>query len=197
MPVLAISGGFDMRTPTSSAASIVSRFPQGRLLVVPGVGHSVVTADQSGCAARAVRTWINGGAVPDRCSRPKALLPPIAALPAPGSASPTRPYGALATYAIAAETLRDAEAIWLTAAPKPAPGVFEGKLVSSGRGFTLTRYSIARGVTISGKIQLTTASAPLRFAGTVTVDGPAASPGILGLAGTSLRGTLGGRVVGH
>ncbi len=35
---------------------------------------------------------------------------PIPALPAPGTASPTRPAGPLATYAIAAKTVREAEA---------------------------------------------------------------------------------------
>src|SRR5882724_11355363 len=53
VPMLAVSGGLDLRTPTAGAASVVARFPQGRLLVVPGVGHSTVTADYSGCAAKA------------------------------------------------------------------------------------------------------------------------------------------------
>jgi pimeloyl-ACP methyl ester carboxylesterase len=197
VPVLALSGGFDLRTPTAGAASIVSRFPQGRLLVVPGVGHGVVTADPSGCAARAVRSWITGGAVPARCPRPKPYLRPIPALPPPGSAHPAKPAGALATYVIATKTIRDAEAMWLTAAPAAVPGVFGGKLVTSGRTFTLTRYSVARGVTLTGKIRLAKTTLPLTFEGTLTVGGPAASAGILGLSGASLRGTLGGRIVGH
>ena len=50
---------------------------------------------------------------------------------------------------------------------------------------------------LSGKLKLTSTSLPLRFEGTLTVSGPAASTGLLGLKGTSLRGTLGGRVVGR
>ena len=42
VPMLAVSGGFDMRTPTAGATSVVARFPQGKLLVVPGIGHSTV-----------------------------------------------------------------------------------------------------------------------------------------------------------
>ena len=38
---------------------------------------------------------------------------------------------------------------------------------------------------------------PIRFQGTVTVGGPFAANGLLGVAGSSVRGTLGGRVVGH
>jgi hypothetical protein len=38
---------------------------------------------------------------------------------------------------------------------------------------------------------------PLAFQGTLTVGGAAAAPGLLGLSGGSLRGTLAGRVVGR
>jgi hypothetical protein len=195
VPLLAVSGGFDMRTPTAGAAAVVSRFPQGRLLVVPGVGHSVVTADPSACAALAVRSWIQGGAVPDQCPRPKAQITPIPALPAPGSARP-RPAGPLQTYATVTKTIREAEAAWVVAGSEKIPGVFSGKLTPTTNSFTLVRYSISRGVELSGKIRIKT-GLPLTFEGTVRVGGAAASPGILGLSGNSLRGTLGGRVVGR
>ena len=58
VPVLALSGTFDMRTPTANAASVVSQFPQGHLLVVPGVGHSVLTTDPSNCTSNAVRCLV-------------------------------------------------------------------------------------------------------------------------------------------
>ncbi len=196
VPVLAVSGGFDMRTPTSGAASIVAQFPQGHLLVVPGVGHSVVTADPSGCALQAVRSWMIGGAVPSQCPRPRPFVTPVPALPAPGRAKPAHPAGPLVTYAIASKTLHEAEAIWVADTTGTVAGVFGGKLVSAGRGFTLTRYSLARGVTLSGKIRLAKTNLPLVFEGTVTVAGPGASGGILGLSGNTLRGSLGGRVVG-
>jgi pimeloyl-ACP methyl ester carboxylesterase len=197
VPVLAVSGAFDMRTPTTSAIEMVSRFPQGRLLVVPGIGHSVVGADPSGCAINAVRSWMTGGPVPEQCPRPKPLVAPIPALPAPGVANPTRPNGPLATYALASKTLREAIATWVTASQATVPGIYGGRIVPSARAFTLTRYSITRGVTLTGRIRLTKTGLPLTFEGTVTVGGPAASPGILGLKGNSLRGTLGGRAVGR
>ena len=194
VPVLALSGGFDMRTPTGSAVSIVSRFPQGHLVVVPGVGHSVTTADPSGCAANAVRAWFaNGTAPPSTCPRGKPLIPTLGALPA---ANQPAHIGPLATYAIAAKTLREAEAIWISAQEKPLPGVYSGRLVPAARSFTLVRYSIAPGVELSGTIRLTNSDLPLLFAGTVKVTGARAAIGILGLNGKSLSGSLGGRLVG-
>ena len=77
------------------------------------------------------------------------------------------------------------------------PGTYGGKLSSVQREFTLTRYSIAPGVTVTGKLRLTSTKLPLGFQGTVTVGGRAAATGILGLSGASVRGTLGGRLVGR
>jgi pimeloyl-ACP methyl ester carboxylesterase len=198
VPVLAISGGFDMRTPTEGAASIVSRFPQGQLLVVPGVGHSVTTADPSGCAPRAVHSWMLGDAIPAGCPRSLPLLPPVPALPAPGPLKPKRPASPRATYAIAVETIKEAEAIWLTT-QSIVGGIFAGKLVPAPSGppaFSLVGYSIARGVTLTGKLQLTKFGLPLSFAGTFKVAGKGAATGILGVSGNSIRGTLGGVLVG-
>jgi pimeloyl-ACP methyl ester carboxylesterase len=198
VPMLAISGGYDMRTPTDGAQTVVSRFRQGQLVVVPGVGHSTTTADYSGCAAQKLRAFMLGGTVAGTCARPQALVRPIPALPAAGQARPAKPLGPLQTYSIAARALADAEAIWIGAGGTTAiPGIWGGKLTPGGREFTLSRYAIAKGVAVSGKIKLTTTSLPLLFEGTLTVTGPAASTGLLGLKGTSLRGTLGGRIVGR
>jgi pimeloyl-ACP methyl ester carboxylesterase len=201
VPMLAVSGGFDMRTPTAGAQSVVSRFPQGRLLVVPGVGHSTVTADPSGCALNAVRSWMLDQAVPSACPATKPLVTPVSALPAPGQAHPRRPLPPLATYAVARESIQDAQALWLmtagaSGASAAVPGVFGGKVLASDRSFTLVNFSDARGVTLSGKLTLKKLGPPLVFEGAVTVGGTAASSGLLGLSGASLRGSLGGRSVG-
>jgi pimeloyl-ACP methyl ester carboxylesterase len=201
VPVLAVSGGFDMRTPTAGAQSVVSRFPQGQLLVVPGIGHSTVTADFSACAARAVHSWMTGAAVPAQCARSKALVVPVPALPAPGSARPARPATPAKTLAIVTKTVREAEAAWLMTAgasgsTSPVPGVFGGRLVPiSALTFKLAGYSIARGVAVSGTIRITKVGPPLEFQGVVTVAGAGASGGVLGLKGGVLRGTLGGKIL--
>jgi pimeloyl-ACP methyl ester carboxylesterase len=201
VPMLAVSGGFDMRTPTAGAASVVSRFPQGHLLVVPGVGHSTVTADPSGCALNAVRTWMLGGSVPATCPGQKPLTLPVSALPAPGAAHPRHPASPRATYTIATETLQDAEALWLmtsglSGVSTRLPGLYGGSLVAAARSFTFSGYSDARGVTLSGKLTLQKIGPPIDFQGAVTVGGPGAARGVLGVSGSSVRGTLGGSSVG-
>jgi pimeloyl-ACP methyl ester carboxylesterase len=195
VPVLAINGSFDMRTPTDGATSVISRFPHGQLVVVDGIGHDPVDADPSGCAFQSVRLWMTGGTPAAHCPRSAPFLKPIPALPAP--TAPTRPWSAQTTYSIAAKTIADAESAWLTTTSSPlVPGVFGGRLTAAQRQFTLTRYALAPGVTLSGKIRLVSTKLPLQFEGTVTVAGASAANGILGLNGTSLRGTLGGRIVG-
>jgi pimeloyl-ACP methyl ester carboxylesterase len=201
VPVLAVSGGFDMRTPTPGAASVIAQFPQGKLLVVPGVGHSTVTADFSACAARAVHSWMTGAAVPAACPRSKPLVVDVPGLPAPGQARPAHRATPAKTLVTVSKTVREAEAAWLmtvglSGTPDPVPGVFGGYLVgTSGSAFKLVRYSIARGVTVSGTIQITKVGPPITFQGALTVDGLAASDGVLGLKGNALSGTLGGRLV--
>ena len=197
VPVLAVSGGFDLRTPTAGAAAVAARFPQGRLLVVAGIGHSTVSADYSGCAVQAVHTWMTGGVPPAECPRAKALVAPVPALPVSQSraASPSE------TLAIATKTLDAAEADWLmtagsTGSTDPVPGVFGGRLTPSAKSFTLAGYSVARGVALSGKITITRFAPPVDFQGFVTVSGRGASAGVLGLVKGALRGTLGDRLVG-
>jgi hypothetical protein len=193
--MLAVSGGFDMRTPTDGAAAVVSRFPHGQLVVVPGVGHDPVDADFSLCALQAVRLWMTGGTPASQCARPAPLLRPIPAFPAPTVRK--TPFSAQATYSIAAKTLAEAEASWLGSSSRVVPGLYGGKLSAAQREFTLTRYSIAPGVTLSGKVRLRSTTPPFGFQGTLTVGGRSAADGILGLNGSTLRGTLGGRIVGR
>jgi pimeloyl-ACP methyl ester carboxylesterase len=200
VPMLAVSGAFDMRTPTEGAKSVVSRFPQGRLLVVPGVGHSTVTADPSGCALNGVRAWMLDQAVPGACPRVKPLVTPVSALPAPGRAHPSRRLSPRATYTIAKESVQDALALWLMTAgtsggAASVPGVYGGRIVATGNGLALSGFSDARGVTISGGLTLKKLGPPLVFQGTVTVGGTAGAHGLLGLSGASLAGSLGGSTV--
>ena len=201
VPMLAVSGGFDMRTPTAGAASVVARFPQGHLLVVPGVGHSTVTADPSGCAADAVHAWVLGQAVPSTCPRRPPLVLPLAALPPPGPAAPKRPAAPRATLAAAKATLQEAQAVWLMTSglgggTTVLPGVFGGKLVAGVKTIRLVGYADAHGIALTGTLQLKRLGPPFSFQGTITVGGPGAAHGLLGVTGASARGTLGGTQVG-
>jgi len=199
VPVLAVNGGFDLRTPAASAAAVISAFPQGQLVTVPGVGHSVSSADFSGCAAEAVRRWILGTlGTFQQASCPR--VPPAAKIL---GAFPHRPAKATvkATLAAASKTVREAEATWLQIVLSPAAlaprGLYGGKLVLAKEGltFTLSRYSAVPGVAVSGKVEFVPGGLPLLYKGTVRVTGPAALAGTLKFSNNSISGKLGGQPV--
>jgi pimeloyl-ACP methyl ester carboxylesterase len=197
VPVLALSGGLDLRTPTAGAAAVVALFPHGQLLVVPGVGHSVLTSSLSGCPQNAVHSWMLGGTPPKTCAAAKPYVTPVAAFPT----HLAKHLNATQTLALAAKTVHEAEAIWLlTASSGPqldVPDLYGGQLLPGGRSFTLLRYSIAPGVTLTGLVSLKKLGPPLTFNGFVIVGGTATAPGVLQLSGGSLRGRLGHKNVGR
>ena len=191
VPVLALSGGLDFRTPTASAREIVAKFPQSQLVVVPGVGHSVVTADLSGCARRAVHDWIVfGNAFRSTCPRTADIVAFVNRL------TSRSPVSAAATVAAVATTIHEAAATWLTlvfSQLKAAAGLYGGTLTFAGSGLKLSNYSMVPGVRVSGVLRTRRAGLPLSFAGTLRVTGAIA--GALRLSGHSLAGVLGGRRV--
>jgi pimeloyl-ACP methyl ester carboxylesterase len=207
VPVLVLSGSRDLRTPTSQAAAVAARFRQGRLLIVPGVGHSVLGADLTGCADNAVKTWLAGGIPPTRCKRVPAFIAPLAAFPA--SVAAVAPAGAPGrrgrTIVAVSRTVREAAATWgvavtgFASAPKALAGPFGGTLRVSGAGFALSRYSAVPGVEVTGKLALSRPTSgsvfPLRFVGAVKVGGARAAHGTLRVGRATLAGTLDRRAV--
>jgi pimeloyl-ACP methyl ester carboxylesterase len=200
VPVLAVSGGYDLRTPVANAVSVVNQFPQGRLIVVPGVGHSVLTADFSYCSQRAVRAWILGqlqAPTQAACPRVQPLAKVVGAFPA----KPAKPT-AQSTLTIAGKTLREAEATFLQmlfATTQFTPrGLYGGKLVNSkaGDSFTLTTYALAPGVFVSGKISFVDIGPPSTYKGTVRISGRGAVAGTLTITAKGvISGKLGGKAV--
>ena len=197
VPMIAIDGGFDLRTPVANAEKVKARFPHGKLLVVPGVGHSVTTADLSGCSQNYVRTWILGTLnAPDDAQCAKRVQPAAKVI----KVFPKRPAHATAasTLKIVGQTLREAEATWWFFLSKPARGLYGGKetTTKSGDAFTLARYAAAPGVVVTGKLTLADIGPPSTFKGTVKVSGSAAVAGTLKVAKNGrITGTLGGRRV--
>jgi len=201
VPMLAVSGGFDMRTPTAAATAVAGMFPQGHVLLVPGVGHSVLGADPSFCSARAVRAWMLANTVPAQCPRAAPFLSVVPSFPAVKSPASPRPQSPTQTLATVANTIREAEGVWLmqfglSGSTGSVGGLYSGKLVStSGRTFKLVRYSVAPGVELSGKVRFVAFGPPNTFDGVITVGGSAASHGLLGFSGSKVGGTLGGTIV--
>jgi len=197
VPMIALSGGFDLRTPTANALAVVSQFPQGRLIAVPGVGHAVTGTDFSFCSQRALREWILGTLnAPKLAQCPR--VPPTAKVLRAFPKAPARP-SVSTTLAIAGKTLREAEASWWQLNPpsRTLRGLYGGKLalLKKGDGFTLTRYTLAPGVYVSGKVTLASIGPPAVFKGTVKVFGPRAVAGTLRLSKNVASGRLGSRSV--
>ena len=65
VPTLILSGADDLRTPTANAREVAAQIPGSQLLVVPEVGHSVLSSEPSGCARKALQALFS----PRRSSR--------------------------------------------------------------------------------------------------------------------------------
>ena len=206
VPVLVFAGERDLRTPATNAAAIAARFPQGRLVTVPGVGHSVLGTDFTGCAQTAVSIWLSGGVPPSRCPRSPMLVNPIGAFPASfATLKPGRTGGVRGrTLAGVAKTVREAAASWAFSLTgftqvQAIAGLYGGTIRASGTSFVLKGYSTVAGVRISGSLRLYRPEArsplPARFVGSVRVDGTKAAHGRLAVGASTLSGRLGGRRV--
>jgi len=204
VPVLVFAGERDLRTPATNAAAIAARFPQGRLVTVPGVGHSVLGTDFTGCAQTAVSIWLSGGVPPSRCPRSPMLVNPIGAFPASfATLKPGRTGGVRGrTLAAVAKTVREAAASWAFSLTgftqvQAIAGLYGGTIRASGTSFVLKGYSTVAGVRISGSLRLYRPEArsplPARFVGSVGVDGTNAAHGRLAVGASTLSGRLGGR----
>jgi len=206
VPVLVLAGERDLRTPASNAAAIAARFPQGRLVTVPGVGHSVLGTDLTGCAQNAVEVWLAGGVPPSRCRRSPMLVNPIGAFPASfRTLKPGRVGGVRGrTLAAVAKTVREAAASWAFSLTgftqvQAIAGLYGGVIRVSGTTFVFKGYSTVAGVRVSGRLRLYRPEAgsalPARFVGSVRVAGTKASHGRLAVGPSTLNGRLGGRRV--
>jgi pimeloyl-ACP methyl ester carboxylesterase len=98
VPTLIISGADDLRTPTSGAAEVAAMIPDATVVVVPQVGHSVLTTEFGSCAKNAVDAFLGGTAVDTQCA-PRAMpayLDPAPPAPPPiGSLRPIAGNGGL------------------------------------------------------------------------------------------------------
>jgi pimeloyl-ACP methyl ester carboxylesterase len=187
VPVLALSGGLDMRTPTFGAAAVVSQFPQGHLLVVPGVGHSVLTVDPSGCAASAVKVWLDGGTPPARCPRARPYLANVPRIPVSVARAPVA-HGSSGlrgkTLSVVATTVQDALSAGIVAG-RPIGGLVAGKAAASFSSLDLSGYSDVPGLSVTGALSVDSSKtgALLAPSGSVQVAGPKAAKGVLTFAG--------------
>ena len=196
VPALVLSGAHDMRTPTESARAVAGLFRRATFVVVPGVGHSILGADQSGCGKRALATWLGGGK-PASCARARPVVSAVGSLAAPNGAD--RATRVRRTLAAVAATLRSALSAWYAygggvAKAEGIAGLHGGLLKAAGDfRFSLERFSDVRGVRLSGLLDTVSAeNGPLiQLQGTVQVAAGAGIGGVVKIADGRLSGALG------
>jgi pimeloyl-ACP methyl ester carboxylesterase len=202
VPTLILEGEDDLRTPLENAQRVAALFPQSRLVVSPATGHSALSSDLSGCAARAFARFFADRPVSDCPPRPRRFEvrpPPPRALSevAPVSGSAGVRGRALRALAL---TLRDVAEDSLT--QFIAAG---GNDLARGGGLRAGRYRISEdntlelrgvvfvpGVRVSGTVRR---FGERRQRGQLRVSGQDAPAGTLRLRGRRVAGRLAGRRV--
>jgi pimeloyl-ACP methyl ester carboxylesterase len=202
VPTLVISGDNDLRTPREDAVAIAATLPQGHLLAVGGVGHSVLGGTLSGCPEKALHALLTGQAVRHRCEAD--LLAPVPTPIAPRSLRQVPPLPGLGggrparTATAALLTVSDGFAGVLGAVfgflggdQVTSPGL-RGGYAGAGLNFVFLRnYEYVPGVRVDLKLGVKDVDKG-RFV--LHISGPAAAKGVLIIDGKGrIRGTLGGR----
>jgi hypothetical protein len=204
VPVLALEGEDDLRTPVESARPVVARFPHGRLLVANQTGHSVLGGDVKGCAALAFRRFFEGGPLPSRCPRGRRLVPPTPLPPRSlRSISPVRGVPGRRGRALHAVglTLGDvsSDTLFTIIIDRRDPdlarggGLRGGAYRLTGRGtLILRRLTFVPGVRLTGRVRDFLGR---HQRGRLIVSGKGTPDGVIRLSGRRVRGRLGGRRV--
>ncbi len=195
-PTLILSGDDDLRTPRADAAALAARLPDARLLEVRDAAHGVLFSDLTGCAERAVTSFLDGR-VPGACRRQSRAAPPSPL--APQRLGVLRPAGGLAgrtgrTVTAVVRTIDDATdqllgQLFTGGRPRPYGGLRAGSAVLERRGLRLRAYAYVPGVTVSGVIP----PRGTRFA--LTIGGAAAAGGRITISRGGIAGVLGGERV--
>lgn len=197
VPVLAIEGEEDLRTPLETGARVAARFPRGEVLSLPGVGHSALGSDFDGCSLRALARFFAGRRARGRCRQDPQGPLPIAPVP-PRSLADLRPAGGVrgrtGRTATALVYTLDELLVDLFAELDPETGrarvggLRSGRATLGPRGLVLRRLSYVPGVEVSGRL--------LGRGGEIRIGGSAAARGVLRPArGDVLVGRIGGRRV--
>ena len=178
VPALLLQGEEDLRTPPEVSAHVATLIPGAQRVTVPGVGHSIVGGDPSGCGQRQLRRFLAGEPVRARCPRvetdvPATGVPPVsfgALAPATGLA------GRLGRTVRAVDATLDFLELALSPAidPDGRGGGLRGGSYRYGRRLALDGVVVVPGVRISGR-ENAAGTLELRVAGSARRAG--ADPG--------------------
>jgi pimeloyl-ACP methyl ester carboxylesterase len=194
VPVLVLSGRADLRTPLEDARRTAAQYPNAKVLAVPGVGHSVLTSDVTGCAVKGTVAFLSGKTVA-QCSKTSVLgrYQNLSAPYTPATIAGLRPQLLSGlpgrTFSAVSVTL---SGLGYDLAYKPVfnavrlPGLRAGYYRTSRSSLELHGVEWIRGVRISGRLGQ-------QGTGTLTVSGPSAAAGTVTFGKNSVSGTLGGK----
>lgn len=202
---LILAGRADLRTPLESASEVASVVSGSELVPVPGVGHSVMSAEK--CAHRAVRSFAKREPVGDPCGGLSASPVPVTPPPPrsfesidPPASIPGAKRGRTVVSAVA--TLLDMRG--LATLQREAIGEFAGDGLRGGSFYTvdskrkrvtvrLDRLAAVAGVRLSGDVIMSAGKKVSLMSGSLQVSGPRATAGWLDLGpGGTIAGKLGG-----
>jgi pimeloyl-ACP methyl ester carboxylesterase len=191
-PTLILSGTDDLRTPYEQDLTVAAGYSGAQLLKVPGVGHSTVSTDRTGCARKAMIEFLTAGQAPASCpasKEPQALALPPASL---SQVRPARSRSRLAGQVAAAATMTLED---LFGQPNLSGGGLRGgDWTLRPDGFALHGMIDVPGVALSGSIRVKPGSKrSLALTAHLTVRGRLA--GELTLHGLTLSGRVGGALV--
>ena len=202
VPTLILNGGDDLRTPLESARAVAALLPRSRLLAVPGVGHSALSADPTGCTRRAYTAFLDGvGKLPKRCRGVREITPDPKPPRTLREVTPAAGVGGRRGRVVTAValTLGDvAESIRYIPYGRTRNTNAEGGGLRGG-SFTLwldSRLDLrgvayVPGVRVFGRL----ARFGERQRGTVRIDGPKGADGVLRLSGRRFSGRIADRRV--
>ncbi len=204
VPTLILSGGQDLRTPTSNARSVAARIPDAQVLTVPYTGHSVLGSDVSSCTKSALAAFFAGVPV-SPCRASSNRFPPAPSAPASTSGLPSSaglPGAPGRTLTASIKTVRDLErtilVLGISFGELPVGAHFGGLRGGDAKvtktNVVLDHYSYIAGVRLSGAIPLSLLLKSKGPSGNLTVSGSSATSGHVRLStGHRVSGVLGGR----
>lgn len=187
VPVLTLSGRHDLRTPLEDARRTAAQYPNATLLAVPGVGHSVLRSDPTGCAASRLLAFLRGRRVAPCASRNPFTGAPYA--PATLRAlRPTRLPGRAGRVLSAVRVTLTGIAFDTAAHGRNRfrlPGLRSGYVQGTRRALRLHKVEWVNGVRVSGRLDSGgrgTVTVQARESGRITFTGRGATGRIGGLA---------------
>jgi pimeloyl-ACP methyl ester carboxylesterase len=213
IPTLVLSGELDTITTPAEGRMVAAQFPRATQVLVAGGLHVTALGDNLGCVSGIVRRFVSRAKVGDSsCARrlpPLRTAPPFwpsvaAAVPATPTRGGTHSAIRLRTASVAVATAGDVVSRWWQTYESAGLGLRGGTWEveeDDALTFTLVKYRLAAGVTVSGTVVWDAAAgtvvAHLRTIGSAAVSGTltASWDAVHNGAKAKISGTIGGRPV--